>query len=130
MGYFANAIVVARDCARADIRIAANGRIADVAQVRRLRAFVHDVISSSPRNSQRARLREYPSPDADAKTGQSSPSRPHAARIQNGVRADHCVIIHASIEQHAAGLDFATRADARVAEKLHARFDHRVRARQ
>jgi hypothetical protein len=117
-----HAVVIASDSAGADIRFAADGSIAEVAQVQSFRAFMqhrilyfHKIPNAGPGTNICAgtQTREWPYFGFKA----------HAAGIENGMGADDGIVIHPGIAENAAGLNLAARADACFAEKLDARLD-------
>jgi hypothetical protein len=116
------AVVIAGDGPGADVRIAPDRRVADVTQVRHLRAFMNNRLLNLYEPSYMCAL-------ANIRTGPQMRERPdlsfgpYAAGIENGMRADDGIVIHPCIAENAAGLNLAARADACFAEKLDARLD-------
>jgi hypothetical protein len=116
------AVVIAGDGAGADVRLAADGSIAEVGQVQSLRALMKHRVLYFDEISDAG-------PCANICAGTQTREWPYfgfkanAAGVENGVRSDDGIVIHPGIAENAAGLNLAARADACFAEKLDARLD-------
>jgi len=122
---FGDAVVVTSDGAGADVRVAADGGVAEIGEVHGFRAFVQDGVFHF---DEIAEVGSGADIGAGAKAGEGADARmgAEAAGVENGVGEDGGVVIEAGIVEDAAGFDFAAGADARLAEKLDARLDDGV----
>src|ERR1700722_7483211 len=123
-----HAIVVASDGPRADVRFAPDGRITQISQMPGLRALMHHRIFHFNKISN-VRACANIRPRTQSRKRPHVRPVPHTAGIQRRMRPDDYFIVQASVAQHAPRLNRAARPDARLAQQLHARLDHRVRPR-
>ncbi len=126
-GIFVHAVVVARNCAGADIRAGPHARVAQIGQVHGFDAFAEHALFYFHEISH-ARVFFQARAIAEMRERTNLRSARKVAGNHHRVRLDEHVVFKHSVRQDAAGANRAACADARLSQQLHARLDARIGA--